>query len=400
MKKVLMLTSGHVPVPASKSGGVENLIDIFVEENEKFKDCQLDIISIYDDEAAKMTGGINDTKFTYIHTPMIVKKMNKLSYFVANRIFKKKNAMAYASLFTRMFYIYQAAKYIKLNRNEYEYVIVENHPSAFMALKKYNNYNYFENKILYHVHNEFHNDYGCKKIIEQSKIICVSQFIANSILNRFNVNPNQVKVLRNCVRKMSIDQEFNMIEKYGIPNNHVIFTFFGRIIPEKGILQLIQAFNKLEEDKITLLIVGSSAFEENISSDYEKKVRAECLKSKHQIISTGYVDYEKIANYYTQSDVIVVPSIWNDPAPLTVIESIIYDRPLIATISGGIPEYASNNSAILVERNDKVVDNLNAALHQILSDHSLVDELNRNRQLIRKDFTLEQYYKDYTSYIV
>jgi len=73
-KKILMLTSGHVPVPASKSGGVENLIDIFIAENEKFKACKLNVISIYDTIAEEMAKNLEQTKLTYIHS----KKRNDL----------------------------------------------------------------------------------------------------------------------------------------------------------------------------------------------------------------------------------------------------------------------------------------------------------------------------------
>lgn len=398
-KKILMLTSGHVPVPASKSGGVENLIDIFIAENEKFKGCELDVISIYDTVAEEMTQTIEQTKFTYIHPRKGTKFLNKLSYLVADKILQKRNAHAYSLAFTRLDYIHQAAKYIRQHGDEYEFVIIENHPSAFMALKKYKNYKKFKDKIIYHIHNEFKETYGCKHIIEQAKIICVSQFIADSMLRRFDLKEEQVHVLRNCIQKQVLDPVFNLKEQYNIPIENKIISFFGRIVPEKGVLELLKAVNQIDMKNLTVLIIGSAAFDEDVISQYENKVKLESENSKHQIITTGYIDYKKIANYYEQSDLIVVPSIWDDPAPLTVIESIVYDRPLVATISGGIPEYAIEGSAMLVERNENLIDNLTQDIQSLLLNKEKLFEINNNRKVLIDEFTTEKYYQTYKELI-
>lgn len=398
-KKILMLTSGHVPVPASKSGGVENLIDIFIAENEKFKGCEIDVISIYDNVAEEMTKNIEQTKFTYIYPRKGTNFLNKLSYLVADKILRKENSHAYSLAFTRLDYIHQAAKYIKQYGDEYEFVIIENHPSAFMTLKKYKNYKKFKDKIIYHIHNEFEETYGCKHIIEQAKIICVSQFIADSMLRRFDIKEGQVHVLRNCVAKQELDPIFNLKKIYNIPIENKIISFFGRIVPEKGVLELLKAVNQIDMNNLSVLIIGSSAFNEDVISQYEKKVKTESENSKHQIIVTGYIDYKKIANYYAQSDLIVVPSIWDDPAPLTVIESIIYDRPLIATRSGGIPEYAREGSAMLVERSGNLIDNLTQGIQILLFNKEKLFEINNKRKVLIHEFTTEKYYQTYKKLI-
>lgn len=65
------------------------------------------------------------------------------------------------------------------------------------------------------------------------------------------------------------------------------------------------------------------------------------------------------------SDICVLPSIWDDPAPLAVIESLVSGKPLITTRSGGIPEYADEQSAIILERSDQLVDQLANAMTKI-----------------------------------
>ena len=68
------------------------------------------------------------------------------------------------------------------------------------------------------------------------------------------------------------------------------------------------------------------------------------------------------------ADVCVLPSIWDDPAPLAVIESLVSGKPLITTRSGGIPEYANDDCAIILERDNQLVDHLAQAMVELAND--------------------------------
>jgi glycosyltransferase involved in cell wall biosynthesis len=66
------------------------------------------------------------------------------------------------------------------------------------------------------------------------------------------------------------------------------------------------------------------------------------------------------------ADIAVVPSMWEEPYGLTVVEAMAAGLPLITTHSGGIPEICEG-VATIVER-ENIVDNLAAAI-QDLYDH-------------------------------
>ena len=51
MKNIAIITSGFLPVPATKGGAVENLIVNLLNENEKNKKIKFEIFSIYDQDA-------------------------------------------------------------------------------------------------------------------------------------------------------------------------------------------------------------------------------------------------------------------------------------------------------------------------------------------------------------
>ncbi len=67
-----------------------------------------------------------------------------------------------------------------------------------------------------------------------------------------------------------------------------------------------------------------------------------------------------IPSYLKTADIAVVPSMWEEPFGLTVIEAMAAGLPLITTYSGGIPEIC-NGVAILVDRKH-IVDNLARAI--------------------------------------
>lgn len=94
---------------------------------------------------------------------------------------------------------------------------------------------------------------------------------------------------------------------------------------------------------------------------------------------------------YAMSDICVLPSIWDDPAPLAVIESLVSGKPLITTRSGGIPEYADEQSAIILERSDQLVDQLANAMTKIARGSDERDAMGARKTALRSEFNKETY---------
>ena len=86
-----------------------------------------------------------------------------------------------------------------------------------------------------------------------------------------------------------------------------------------------------------------------------------------------------------------MPSIWDDPAPLAVIESLVSGKPLITTRSGGIPEYADEQSAIILERSDQLVDQLANAMTKIAQGSDERDAMGARKTALRSEFNKETY---------
>ena len=75
--KVAIITSGYLPVPASKGGAVENIVENFIIENEIEKKVNFEIFSIYDENAENISKKYQYTNFNFIKPNKIVKALDK-----------------------------------------------------------------------------------------------------------------------------------------------------------------------------------------------------------------------------------------------------------------------------------------------------------------------------------
>lgn len=111
------------------------------------------------------------------------------------------------------------------------------------------------------------------------------------------------------------------------------FGFLGRLVEEKGISQLLSAFEAFrnalpaqERGEVSLKIAGGgdgSFFSQII----EKIDRSEGI---------SYAGFVSPSDFFNEIDILVVPSAWPDPNPFVVVEAYQYGKPVIGAYVGGI----------------------------------------------------------------
>ena len=139
------------------------------------------------------------------------------------------------------------------------------------------------------------------------------------------------------------------------------FRMYRRIIPEKGIDQLIDAMLKLHHfPDIHLVVVGGSNYANSIPSDFEQQLRQKAEPIKDRILFTDYIAHDKLYMHLQQADIAVLPSFWEEPFGLTCVEAMTAGLPIITTRSGGIPEICEGVATIVDKEN--IVDNLASAI--------------------------------------
>jgi len=113
-------------------------------------------------------------------------------------------------------------------------------------------------------------------------------------------------------------------------SNYIVYS--GRIAPEKGIPDLVKAFNKITS-KVKLIIAG------NYLNPEGERVRR-CLEgcSMKNIEFVGYQPLDKLQTLMQNAMFTVCPSIWYENAPMSIYESYAMGKPVVGTRLGSIQE--------------------------------------------------------------
>ena len=398
MDKIAIISSGYFPVPAIKGGAVETLIENLAYGNEKEKLADITIFTTFDIDAFYESKKYKNSNFKFINTPKIVRKLDKLMYFIFKKVLRVKKHMSFRYIFQRIYYIYAVSKNLK--NNDFDKIILENTSTLFLTLKLFNNKEKYKNKVYYHLHNEVNGDFGCSEIIVNSKkVIGVSQYINDSFRKNYTSYPdNKMEVLLNCIDienlKLS-NCKSDIRKKYNINENDIVYIFTGRLCEEKGIKETIEAFSKLKFENIKLLVVGNYYFGTDMKSDFEDELFRLASRLDNKIIFTGFIPNSKLVDYYSCSDIAILPSVWNEPAGLTVIEAMASGLPVITTDVGGIPEYTNKDCSILIKRDNNIVESLKNAMEELYSNKEKRDCMRRHSIRISKNYSKEKYLKNF-----
>ena len=147
------------------------------------------------------------------------------------------------------------------------------------------------------------------------------------------------------------------------------FGFIGTLNPVKGIKPLLEAFVRVlaESPKPVQLLIGGTGKTKYISELQQNY-------SSDQIVFLGRVDP---ANFFSEVDITIVPSLWNDPFPGVVFESLGSGIPVIGTKRGGIPEMIQHEKNGLLYEPDKSHALESAILH-LIKDQELLAEMKKN----------------------
>ncbi|MDQ8736999.1 glycosyltransferase family 4 protein [Paenibacillus sp. LHD-38] len=112
--------------------------------------------------------------------------------------------------------------------------------------------------------------------------------------------------------------------------------YFGRIEPEKGVREIIDAVRSLPKEMVERLYVcGEGKLKEELS---------ESCRNDGRIVFTGKVKPKEARELMAQVDVTVVPSIWEEPFGRVIIESYQVGTLVYASAVGGIPDVVLNRS--------------------------------------------------------
>lgn len=147
------------------------------------------------------------------------------------------------------------------------------------------------------------------------EIIVLSKGVQKYFKDTYNRETNFIP---NGVEKPTI-RETNIIkEKYGLEKDNYIL-FLARIVPEKGLHYLIDAFKQIKTDK-KLVIAGGASH----TNDYLEEIKEKALEDD-RIIMTGFVQGEELEELFSNCYLYCLPSDI-EGMPISLLEAMSYGR--------------------------------------------------------------------------
>ena len=380
------------PVPPIYGGAIEELIDIIVQENRLKNKVNLTVhVPVKDKETLKL---LNEEK--------------EFNYICVNSNFAKVFNIFIAAInkFLKLFHV----NFIALNYYYLKiYLHLKNKETLMIFEGDYkNSVNFFSKKygkenIYYHVHSQIIDKRDITK--DFGHLVSISQFIEDDWKLFLGNSKIKYHVLKNSINKKKFlktitkEDYFDLRKKLGLNENDFVIIYCGRIIPEKGVYELVSSLKTIENSQIKLLIIGSPNFAIKSNTDYLNKVQQLIYSCKDRVKFTGYIPNNELYKYYQISNLQVVPSMWEEAAGLVAIEGMTSGLPLIVTNSGGLIEYVNQSCAIIVDRDEKLINNLAENIEMLYNNNSLVDKMKKESLKRAEVFDKDIYYNDFINMI-
>ena len=385
--RVCLVSPGLLPVPATQGGAIETLMTTLMRQNERFHRMDLTVVSPDEPKARKLAEEYRSTRVVFLQSP-------GLPYKVANRV---------RNLWNRKKRSYVSAYYAKAlaavkNAGPFDAVVVEGGPCD--ALAPYEDY--CDDALMYHLHYDpttpFHST-------GYSRVIAVSEYVANSWKRNCLDPVTDVRVAHNGIDVSKFQREFTEEDRkairarLGFASDDFVALYCGRIIEVKGVLELLKAVQRIDDDRVKLMVVGSPDFAKSSRTPYLDKVQSLVDELGDRVAFTGYVPNDQVYQYSKSADVQVVPSLWEDAAPTVCMEAMAAGLPLLVTRSGGMQEYTTPECAVTVEKDERIVDSLADALRELSGDSKGLESMSEAALLRSRKYTEESFYREFVETI-
>lgn len=382
--KIAIITSGLLPVPAQKGGAVENLIDYYIQYNEK---VGMHDFTVYSVKPPRPVQDGRHVRYHFVDAESFFYRMKRKLYV---RGFKQEYYDAYLQYF-----LHTILKDVVAGN--YDRILLENRPGYVLELSRHT-----QVPLLVHLHTDTMYAGGIEldKVVceKASKILTVSDYIKSRVLS-IGVEVCAKSVINGIDCARFFHAEAVPRSKVGFTDDDFVVVYFGRVDKIKGVRELLMAMKGLMDlPKVKLLIIGANSFSNsNLEDDYALALKALAEAMPGKVSFTGFVPYDQMPSYLKTCDVAVLPSLCDDACPLSVIEAMACGLPMVSTVAGGIPELCGD-AAILFERNEQLVENLSSAIRHLYEDTAYCKQvslqcLERSKQF-DKDLFAEKFLRE------
>lgn len=198
-----------------------------------------------------------------------------------------------------------------------------------------------------------------------NKIIAVSQYTKNILINKYGIEPSKITVVHNAVNNEPTNYQASSYKS----NKEKIVLFLARMSVQKGADYLLRAAQKVISKKknVKFFFVGSGPMlNKLVEMSFD-------LGINDNVVFTGALNYDEVDKAYKHADLFVMPSV-SEPFGLTPLEAMKNGTPVIISKQSGVSEVIKN--CLKVDFWD--VDEMASKILSILYNDTLSESLKTN----------------------
>jgi glycosyltransferase involved in cell wall biosynthesis len=221
-----------------------------------------------------------------------------------------------------------------------------------------------------------------------TSLIAVSETVKQKYIES-GCDANRIEIIYNGIDPVFTDTP-RFAQKETVDKNITQLLFVGRVCTEKGILVICKALDILintqgrRDPHLNIFGAGEPGYLKELCSYLQEK------QLMQVVTFHGKVSQEELIQRYDRSDIMLIPSLWQEPFGLVVVEAMARGLPVIASRVGGPAEIVTHEKdGLLVAPDDAQA--LAEAIERLLTEQELCARLAQEApHTVLERFTIEE----------
>jgi glycosyltransferase involved in cell wall biosynthesis len=208
------------------------------------------------------------------------------------------------------------------------------------------------------------------------RLLVVSADLGRLAAEQYGADPSRIRVIPNGCDAATFHLRGRAEARavLGVANDAELVVYVGRLVPEKGLRELLDAMNALAatHPRATLALVGEGPMRATLEA-------AASGARRGRMRLAGVQPPDVVASWMAASDLVTLPS-YSEGHPNVLVEALACGRPVVATPVGGIPEVVDPSCSLIVPPRDAaaLADALRASLERGWDEQALSRRFSRD----------------------
>lgn len=195
--------------------------------------------------------------------------------------------------------------------------------------------------------------------------------------------PNAIDDSKFVQKHLTAQEKQEIRSKYGIKNTDVLLLFLGRLAEEKRVFELLTICKNVVKKcgNCKVMFVGNGPAYIGMTNICTKEI------SEGKIIFTGFVEWEKVHNFYESADIFITASL-SEMHSMTILEAELSSLPIVTRKDDSyIDSIFDNENGYLCNTDEEMEEKI----IQLISDEVKRKKFGKKSLEITKNFTIEKY---------